>query len=150
MSSSSSGNLDQLPPEIQKAVVEGQPIRVFACRFKIAREGALTGLLFESLIHANGSSDEYRDIDRMLCEILRDQITKLPRNSLLLLETLSKIVPEMPVAQIDIYINLDDGGKYYWTVAGTYNPAMEGLPGFSTAFRAAGMEAIDLITEALV
>lgn len=146
MSSSSSGNLDQLPMEIQKAVVEGRPILMFACRLRAEEEG----VVYESLPHVN-KDERTNDIDRQICEILHKHIDRLPRETLKIFQVLSLVIPhETPLVEMKFYIYLADNGGCRWMIVGVCTPAVEFIPGFSKAFENAGKEAIDFITEALV
>lgn len=148
MTGSTADVFEQLHPEFSRALISGEPVRMFAMKARFVMEKEKPAIEIAALLIKHGTKLQ-QDLSLQLCEVLNSHLTSIPSDSLTILHVMSNLFPQMVIVEINIFLRMEEDGSRTWTAIGSCQPAVMMVPGLSKAITQAGKEGLDMVTEAL-
>ncbi len=121
---------ESVNPEVARAILEGQQLRIFAAKVSVVREGEELYFAVDTLPR-DGRPKEWERTTRKICRILKDEVERLPVETKAPLAALAHLMPEdtpIPLIQVETWISMRDDGGSWWTVTAALDLAAVCLP----------------------
>lgn len=131
-------------PDLVRAILEGNRIRVHAVRLSVVRDGSETGFAIDTLPR-EGRPKEWERTTREICRILKGEADRLPRETKHLLAALAHITPGEPLLlfQVETWLSMQDDGGSWWEVPAFLSLLAIALPDVIQASERAKKKVLD-------
>jgi len=119
---------ETFPPEVARAILEGDRLRIHAAKVSVVREAGTTGFAIDTL-PAAGRPAEWEKTTQRICRILKDEVERMPRETKRALAVAAHLLPaDEPILlfQVETWLSMKDDGGSWWEV-----PAFLSLAGIS-------------------
>ena len=119
---------ETFPPEVARAILEGDRLRIHAAKVSLVREAGTTGFAIDTL-PAAGRPAEWEKTTQRICRILKDEVERMPWKTKQALAAVAHILPAgepILLFQVETWLSMKDDGGSWWEV-----PAFLSLAGIS-------------------
>ncbi len=119
---------ETFPPEVARAILEGDRLRIHAAKVSLVREAGTTGFAIDTL-PAGDRPAEWEKTTQKICRILKNEVERLPAETKRALAAVAHILPAgepILLFQVETWLSMKDDGGSWWEV-----PAFLSLAGIS-------------------
>ena len=119
---------ETFPPEVARAILEGDRLRIHAAKVSVVREAGTTGFAIDTLPR-DGRPAEWEKTTQRICRILKDEVERMPWKTKQALAAVAHILPAgepILLFQVETWLSMQDDGGSWWEV-----PAFLSLAGIS-------------------
>ena len=119
---------ETFPPEVARAILEGDRLRIHAAKVSVVREAGTTGFAIDTLPR-DGRPKEWEKTTQRICRILKREVERMPRETKQALIVVAHLLPDdepLLLFQIETWLSMQDDGGSWWEV-----PAYLSLMGIS-------------------
>jgi len=138
---------ETFPPEVARAILEGDRLRIHAAKVSVVREAGTTGFAIDTLPVA-GRPKEWERTTHQICKILKREVERLPVETKRLLATFAYILPGEPILlfQVETWLSMKDDGGSWWEVPAYLSLAAISLPAVVKASEQAKKRILKVVT----
>jgi len=138
---------ETFPPEVARAILEGDRLRIHAAKVSVVREAGTTGFAIDTLPVA-GRPAEWERTTQKICKILKREVERLPVETKRLLATFAYILPGEPILlfQVETWLSMKDDGGSWWEVPAYLSLAAISLPAVVKASEQAKKRILKVVT----
>ena len=119
---------ETFPPDVARAILEGDRLRIHAAKVSVVREAGTTGFAIDTL-PAAGRPAEWEKTTQKIGRILKSEVERMPRETKQALIVVAHLLPDdepLLLFQIETWLSMQDDGGSWWEV-----PAYLSLMGIS-------------------
>jgi len=138
---------ETFPPEVARAILEGDRLRIHAAKVSVVREAGTTGFAIDTLPR-DGRPKEWERTTHQICKILKREVERLPVETKQALAAVAHLTPGEPILlfQVETWLSMKDDGGSWWEVPAYLSLAAISLPAVVKASEQAKKRILKVVT----
>ena len=138
---------ESVTPEVARAILEGQHLRIFAAKASVVRVGEELFFAVDTLPR-DGRPKEWERITRKICRILKEEAERMPAKTKQALAVTAHLLrdDQTLLFMVEGWVSMRDDGGTQWTVMATLDLTAICLPDVVKASERAKKRVLRVVT----